>query len=113
MEEIREQQEELKRKIEEESQKKLQQADNVKKSSNEDAPTSKHNELVKQFEKLIGGAIAKVPVVATPKITRTLTAGKSGDSSEKTNKSVTLKPYIGFLLRLPEIHKYCPLCFGV
>ena len=88
MEELRGQQEELKRKVEEELQKKPP-AEALKKSSNENVTSSKHNELMKQFEKLMGGAIAKVPVVATPKITRVFTGNSGNSSSEKTNKLVT------------------------
>ncbi len=84
---MEEQQEELKRKRDEEIQKQ-QMAETLIARTAENVP-SKHSELVKQFERLLGGTVAKVPVVMTPKISHVLkSVGKSGNSSssEKTNK---------------------------
>ncbi|XP_064396891.1 inner centromere protein-like isoform X2 [Halichondria panicea] len=84
---VEEQQEELKRKREEEVQKQ-QVAETLMARTAENAP-SKHSEILKQFEKLLGVTAAKVPVVMTPKISHVIKSGeKSGNSSssEKTNK---------------------------
>ncbi len=82
---MEEQQEELKRKRDEEIQKQ-QTAETLIARTAENVP-SKHSELVKQFERLLGGTVAKVPVVMTPKISHVLKSGNSS-SSEKTNKWV-------------------------
>lgn len=47
-----------------------------------EVPPRRHDVLMKQFEQLLGGALAKVPVVATPKVCRVLPAKQTTGEGE-------------------------------
>ncbi len=87
IEEHREQQEELKRKKDEEILKQ-QLAEAHSKTRMADNPPTKHSDVKKYFEKLLGSAGHKIPVVATPKIALpyTLTNSDNETDSDKTSR---------------------------